>query len=411
MNANIITKAFTTVNTKLASAIEDIDNVIGYQAECWAEEKAQAWQEASNSLNRVIGMKQCPMSDFQWEFDGGDAGATARVVLSALNTAYYAAFAAYRREYVFTKDDGILPFETIGLIGTHFDQTWDARRDDVSDHRPEDADDKRTFAECMHAAARVFGYAVHIAHYLDNKWLFGFDIKGEDGKKMTIRPLKSMLAWGQTYFEDSSDERFAIFKSNPSLFNLDVPDVEECKTFMRAWLNEYTPLSDEQKKRSAHPYDTRHERIIARVGERKFGEYLYDLRQGKVYNEEKHGALLQIIACTPFFAEQVNGFKSSDLWRLHEKELAVKALEKKLTQLERAEEDKRFNDTVQEAMTNINTIMARLSDKVDEMTKVDEPKADEPKVDEPKTEQPAVSGIHGQTSYFARLNNVGRRSH
>lgn len=406
MNANIISRAFNQVNEKMAKAIASIDIAIGYQAERLAEENASRWAECQRSLYDVLNVKQMPLSNFQWEFDGGDAGATARVVLSALNTAYYAAFAAYRRENVLIKDNGKAVFDTPAFVGSKFDQSWDAAYTHGlgnSDHDEVEDQDHRTFAECMHSVAHVLGYAVHIARFDGNSWMISFDVRNSfDGTKSTIFPLKDMVAWGQQQFEETGDERFAIFKSNPSLFSVTIPDVAECKEHMRAWLNEYTPLSEEQAKRAKHPYDTRHERIIARVGERKFGEYLYDLRQGKVYSEEKHGAILQIIACTPFFADQVNSFKASDVWMLHEKEVVLKQLEKKAEQAAKIEEERLFNERVQSALTRIDTLL-----------KAHEPQ--EPKVEETasKVEEPqaAVTGIHGTRSAFTPTPRRGNTTH
>lgn len=408
MNTNIIARAFDAVNTKAASAIANIDKVIGYQAERLAEEEANRWHSAQRSIVEILDMKQLPLTEFKWECEGGDAGATARVVLSALNTAMYAAFAAYRRENVLIKDDKRAAFDTPAFVGSKFDQSWDAAymnglAGDTSDHdEVEDDEQHRTFAECLRSVAVVLGYAVHIARFEGNGWMLSFDVKTPDGQKMTIRPLKDMVTWGQHYFEDTGDERYAIFKSAPSTFALDIPEIEVCKTEFKAWIHEYTPLSENQAKRARHVYDTRHERILARVGERKFGEWLYDLRQGKVYSAEKHGALAQIVTCTPFFAEQVNTFKASDVWQLYSKTKAVEELEKKAAAAVKAEEDAIFKLRVEDALAKIEAIHARLSGVTATQPKAEEPKADEPKVDEPAQTQ--TPGIHGQKSYFASFN-------
>lgn len=351
MNTNLFGTTFNVINENLTEAVETArvaqksGDFMGWKA---LQPRIANLRIALKAFMQLLETKACEPSSFLWEGEyrtegekvvAGDPGASIKAVIAALGTANYAAHSRIRASRSQAlQDDGKAVFDTTALIGSRMDQRFDAVWANAMGDSGEDLEvdeTAMTSEEAKHNAAVVYGYLLHLARFTNAKggtyggWLRGFTTNAGE----LVTPALPLPEWGARMFERTNDPQFAPYKAEPGTYELPDLFVDDAgaqrdaqgfthyvKEQFFAWLHEPTPLSPEQQARSQSPWsylETRHERIIARVGSAQLEKLLLALGAGEVWTAQQRAASLLLIVCSPRFAFERDAFLASPEWQKH----------------------------------------------------------------------------------------------
>lgn len=269
-----------------------------------------------------------PASDFQWEFDGGSAKVTAHAALSALNTAYFAVFYAWRRER--RTNDTMVNGRALSLpeiaIKKQMDEIFGFEENS-------EYDTHLSLEETIANAAAVYSYNLHISRFEGLRWMTGFDVESQDGERSTVNLLLPFSFW--------CNRRAVEVSPNHTLGQLyrdcgkEVGDVhmpiDDAKVVVKNWL--YEPCDD-------GTYSDRNTRIINRVADSQVDK-MFTAMKSRFIPDLKTAlnkmSLWELIICSDLLKRTVDDYKMSGEYLDEQDMKALDRLEAKAEQLAEAQ--------------------------------------------------------------------------
>ena len=158
-------------------------------------------EQARATLDTLISADMLTYEDVKFEFEGGSAFDTSKLIVSCMRTAYLSAYHSWCREQGLYTDLHQTPAEQ-------------AAQDDIEQasglHKEEF--EHITFEEAIASSQAVYSYGHHIASYKEREfsWLLSMDIT-EDGETRTVRQLVPIVEWARSEAERSESPKRAEF--------------------------------------------------------------------------------------------------------------------------------------------------------------------------------------------------------
>ena len=392
MANNIIATVLANVNNRVAKATERMDNAVGMHA---AKAASQAHFEAVSVKDQLMDfIEATPISvgKFHWECEGGDALCTSKLIPSAMWTAYASVFSKWCSDNGVFSDHHMTPAEWLELLNGQVATGVDIMNQSAGDGET----DELSLEERIVFSRAVFVYGLHIAHYKggDFKWLLSMT---DEDAGTTTHILKPIRDWAidragettskrmsQLYRDFADSDEVATWEDGLQPVDLSI------KTF-KVWL--HTPCDD-------GTYASRHERIVTRVADNKFDDFIAALAGGDLKDITKYGKPWELIMASPKCHQTLGAFRASREYRIDVMEAKVKAIEA-------AEQRKALDKALDEREAALNARMIALG----LMEAPASALAEEPKVEasQPVAPTPRItSGIAG-TNNMPRLNSRGLR--
>jgi hypothetical protein len=337
-----------------------------------------------NEFELVVGMTFMSAADVQWEFEGGSAEVSSRLLGSALNTAYTALFwSAIRRDGVVIERDGdknIVPL----FDASEYDND-DAPYAGGEQFEALDYDDALMFASA------VLSNAEHISRFDGGKykWLL---------RNRLVLPFSE---WARDRAARTSPEMAPHYREYADTIKVPRMSVEESSQVLRQWLDEPLPQLTE----------TRRERIVHRVGNSRWGRMIERVREIGLPGErglKAPGEIISIlkvpelILAAPDFHIAVQEWKGSQEYAIRQGqrqldatkasvEQAISQQTLQLQQINMLQMQKQLVEMQQQFAANqklIDAQMAQFKAVLQPEPKAEEPKAE--RAEEPKARKPKV---------------------
>ena len=346
MRKNIISQSLSKVNDRIEKAESRLDYAVGRVAIADARERLTPMLSIKDVLMSLIEATPRFVGEFKWECEGGLALDTSKLLPSAMWTAYASLTHGYFVENdLYDRDNGKPLFDFTSFLGSREEYGVDEFV----------AEDNMTFIERLRAAQAVFIRTGHVAHFKDGefRWLLSMDVnvddpKGGPAEKQTIHICMPYLHWciqRQQECEPNSKQfhRYAKLIADlqkEDFFLKDLPDVDAAGKLMRAWL--HTPCDD-------GTYESRHERIVTRVAERRYGD-LIDSIEGLDFKETLKAAKpWELVLSAPNFGVDHRNFIASDEWQATLRIQRLQKLEKMADKADELDAQKARNESLDKA--------------------------------------------------------------
>lgn len=358
MRKNIIASLFATVNVKLEKTALAVDQAVSYAQHKLAAQNQLAAQDMFDTVLKLINAPKLELGDYQWQFEPEATDTSGKcdsyLALAAANTAFFRCVMTYRREFINVQDDKRAVFDTTLLLGSRADQAWGTPYDGFGATDMEDVVDDATFEETLYDAAVAYFYALHISRFDGNSWMLGFEHRNEANELVISKPLTTLTDY--IISRADTDERFVILKDEAHLKHFQFPevDVEMAKNHFQAWLHEYTPLP--QGSASAYPYDTRHERILARVADNQFGKLVFNIQQGLTRKIEN--SPWELILCSPEMHWSVERFKATPEWQMYETKQQIAEYNSTVVKVKEMQELQALKDQLAQQTEQLKALLA-----------------------------------------------------
>lgn len=358
MRKSIIARLLSQVNASVSKAEERLDAVVGRTQATLASELYVEAVNTKEVLMSLIHAAHIPVGKFQWEFEGGDAHSTSKLIPGCMWTAYSALAHAYFVENeLYQKDEGPLADWT-ELMGS--------MEDPANQYQMEEDDFNLSFDDALVYAKAVLTYGYHIAMFKgrDFRWLLSMDVSVPHPvvgapETQTINILKPFKAWvidrlGACKPNSKAKVRWSALRDDLNQhdwFMEKMPTIEATFETMKLWL--HMDCFD-------GVCSTRHERIVSRAADRRY-ETLVASFLGNQHKEVVSAAKpWELILCSQKMAHEMAIFKASEEWIQYERAERLDKLAKLADEADRKEkleaENKRLDDIEKALMIRLGLI-------------------------------------------------------
>jgi hypothetical protein len=266
--------------------------------------------------NAIVEGEAMSVTDFEWEFQGGDALPTSKLVSSLLWSSYQCLTRA------------ILAENGYWDVKSHADKAAEqAIREALGFPDPDDdgfgpALDVNT---ALAYAKAAFIYANHIARFKggDYRWLLSMDIK-EAGETRTVSQVVPFTEWanrqatskevGETW---QNAHAYARESKEAKRFLEQLPGIDEAKLLVQEYLGLENP--DGIPRGLA---------LIERAADRRFKGLVEALIKGDLKRATSQAAVWELILMSPLRAQMVASYKASREYRLSQMEKDIAEAER-----------------------------------------------------------------------------------
>lgn len=383
MSKNIIVRLFNAVKRHVEVASQLIESVPRPGRDLLV--KMEQAHQVEASFVSLINAEPLTADDVAWEHEGGDPTLSPKLLVSAMLTAYTAAYHNWCREAGLYTDFRETPAEhqrdvdvkeAAGLTTSE----WE--------HVP--------YSVCLDSAMAVYARAYHLANFTTGefRYLHGFDVE-EAGEKHTVRVLMPISEWAVRQAEESKD---AMRAERLRLFSEEVKDdwhhmaIDEAAQLLSVWLDEVT------EDRDGH--HTRRQRIVERVADRVFDDMTLGIMSSDHKRTLKAFKLWELLLASPKLHRTMQDYKGSREYKLEHMQQIADKLQAAIAE----KEEKARLDAMEAKLTALLTSLTVVEE-------TEEPKVEEPKVEEPKvTQLPPVSVSDYQLAMRQRYDEIKRRN-
>jgi hypothetical protein len=352
MRKSIISQAIDSVN----NGIESLDKFIN-AARAKRQHVPRDMRRELTDLIKCQGVMdefiEAPFhswSDVQLELDGGDAVITSKLAVSMMRTAYTALYHSWCRENGLYNNAKETPAEQ-------------ARQQEIEEASGlhHDNFDSLSYESALKFGIALYEYLTHIANYKDGtfRWLVSMDVT-ENGQEVTKNLIVPFPDWAaQQSLESKSKKRREFMKlcGQGVLEDWGYTNIDDAKKTVRIWLNE--PVDD-------GTYHCRAARIIERVADRRYEEFIEAFMACDPYKVMKEASLRELILASPQAKQDVEMFKQSREYKL----LHLERLAQQLEQKEAEQAEMKRLDTIEQRLMDR---LAKLEGKAEEPAQVEEP--------------------------------------